>query len=219
MIRWRIGWLVVAVAVALGLASYAAPEPAGKDRPAKPETLPSGRQEGKKEAWQSELPPGWDQLNEEQKQHWTGGLKRAKKAVTEHARRRENAALRAMEMAARKGVPVSDAENMAKTGLDEGLPPQDFEPLGKSVSAWTKQGLRGKDLAAAIHQEVRRRQEERRRMREQKRETKRQERPKGKPDDAGKGKGKSPDAGEAQEQDAGRGAPQGKGRGKGKGKK
>ena len=75
-------------------------------------------------------------------------------------------ATRALEMAARKGVATRDAAAMARAGLDSGLAPEDFEPLGKSVVARVRQGMRGRELAAAIHQEVRARQQHRWEVRE-----------------------------------------------------
>jgi hypothetical protein len=185
----------------------------------------------KKEAWREELPPAWEGWGKAERKEWKKGLARARDSVRKHARARETAALRAVEVAARKGTPVAEAEKMAKVGLDEGLAPADFEPLGQTVSAWTKQGLKGQELADAIHQEVQRRREERRRLHEEKKAQKkaeqRQKKQKGKQKGGHKAEednsgdemvpGEEEDHGKARR--AGKGSPGGKGRGKGKGKK
>lgn len=185
----------------------------------------------KKEAWREELPPGWEGWSKAERKEWKKGLARARNSVREHARARERAALRAMEVAARKGAPVAEAENMAKVGLDEGLPPADFEPLGRTVSEWTRQGLKGQELADAIHQEVQRRREERRRLHEEKKAQKkaeqRQKEQKGRQKGVGEAEeddsddetvpGKEEDRGEGRR--AAKGPSGGKGRGKGKGRK
>jgi len=221
--RRKVGWIA---AIALALALWALPQAgttlAEEGAASESEVTPPGSTKGKKEAWQSETPPGWAGWRQERRAEWRRRLARSRNAVRRHARRREDAAVRALEMAARKGVPLADAEQMARTGIDEGLAPEDFGPLGRTVSAWARQGLHGEELAAAVHQEVRRRQEKRRRLREQKKQEKGKGKgagkaDKGKPDDEdedndkGKGKGKQ----KANEDD---GESPGKGRGKGKGK-
>lgn len=112
-----------------------------------------------KEAHRKQAPPGWDHWSARQREEWKKGLERAKRAVSEHARARERAAVCATEMAARRGVPLADAEQMAKLGLDGGLAPVDFEPLGYTVSDWARQGITGQVLAQRVHQEVQHRRE------------------------------------------------------------
>jgi len=183
-----------------------------------PDDLPAGRDEGEKEAWESEFPPGWEQLSEGQRKEWTRGLKQAKSDVEKHGQARIKAATRALEMAARKGVPTSDAATMAKGGLDEGLAPEDFGPLGKSVTGKVRQGMRGRELAAAIHAEIRLRHQHRRELREQ------AMRKKGilKPTKAQyihrkEGAGEAPKAGEEQEEQGQTRSGGGKGQGNSKG--
>ena len=174
---------------------------------------PPGWKKGKKEGWETELPPGWKKWDGAKRRQWEHGLNRAKSTVRKHAEARLNAALRTLEMAARKGVPLHHAEETAKAGLDRGLGPFDFEPLGKFVVERVKAGVKGQDLAKAIHQETNRRWEERKRLRQKMKELKRQKQL-GKP-----AKAMSLDKG-AEEQEKGRGKhgrprPRGE-RGKGK---
>jgi hypothetical protein len=121
-------------------------------------------------------PAGWENWSAEKQQRWAQRLEGARKRVREHARARERAAVGALEVAAGEGAPLENAEQAAKAGLDEGLAPADFEPLGHSVSQWTKEGLKGQDLAERIHQEIQRRREVRRQLREEKKARKQQQR-------------------------------------------
>lgn len=130
------------------------------------EGRPRGWSKGKKEGWESELPPGWKNWDDAKRQQWKHGLDRAKNAVRRHTEARLNASLRALEMAARKGVPLQEAENMAKTGLERGLGPIDFDLLGKFVVERVRAGVKGKGLSKAIHEELNLRQRERERLRE-----------------------------------------------------
>ena len=126
--------------------------------------------QAKKEHWKTELPPGWKNWDDAKRQQWEDGLNRAKNTVRKHAETRLNAALRALEMSARKGVPVHHAEEMAKAGLEQGVGPFDFEPLGKFVVERVKAGVKGEELARAIHEETNRRRQERERLREEMKE-------------------------------------------------
>jgi hypothetical protein len=110
-------------------------------------------QEGK-EAWQKEEPPGWKQWSDRQKEEWRRGLDHARVAIREHAKVREEAALRGVEMAARKGVPLTEAEEMAVMALDGGLDPADYDALAQSTANSVKEGLKGRDLAHAVQQEI-----------------------------------------------------------------
>lgn len=163
---------------------------------------PSGWKHGDKEGWKSETPPGWENWDEAKRQVWKHGLERAKEAIKKHEHKRLEAALRALEKAARKGVPHAEAQRAVRAGLDEGLGPFDFEPLGKFVAEKHRQGLKGENLAEAIHQETKRRKAER----DEAREKMKAEKGKGK----GKGKGKEKPA----EEDEGEGKGKGKGHGK-----
>ncbi len=142
-------------------------------------------QHGGKEGWEGENPPGWENWDVAKRQTWKHGLERAKDAVKKHEQKRLEASLRALEKAARKGLPLAQAEKVAKAGLDRGLGPFDFEPLGKFVVEKHRQGLKGEELAEAIHQEIKYRQAERAEARKRMKE----EKGLGKPEE-GKGKGK-----------------------------
>lgn len=165
-------------------------------------------------------PAAWDRWNEEQRQRWTRRMERAREAVRRQEQARLNAAINAMEQTAAEGVPLEDAEQMAKTGLDEGLQPDEFENLGQFVKNRVQGGLRGQELADAIHQRIRvrkqQRWEERERQR-QEREMRRQER------SEGRGRAAGDDDDEEDEQEAGRGRgrdrdeERGQGRGRGGG--
>ena len=135
---------------------------------------PPGWKQGKKQGWKTEFPPGWKSWDNAKKQQWKHGLERAKNAVRKQTEARLNAALRALEMAARKGVPLHHAEQMAKAGLEHGVGPFDFEPLGKFVVERVRAGLKGEDLAKTIHQEINARRQERKRLREEMKEKIRQ---------------------------------------------
>ncbi|MBA7676598.1 hypothetical protein ES703_84842 [subsurface metagenome] len=131
---------------------------------------PPGWKQGKKQGWKTELPPGWEKWDDAKRQQWGHGLNRAKDAVRKHAEARLNAALRALEMAARKGVPLHHAEETTKAGLDRGLGPFDFEPLGKFVVERVREGTKGRNLSRAIHEEINRRRQERERLRQKMKE-------------------------------------------------
>jgi hypothetical protein len=126
---------------------------------------PPGWKRGKKQGWETELPPGWKTWDDAKRKQWKHGLDRAKKAVRKHAETRLNASLRALEAAARKGVPLYHAEKMAKAGLDDGLGPFDFEPLGKFVVERVKAGVKGEGLSKVIHEELNRRRQQREMLR------------------------------------------------------
>lgn len=127
----------------------------------------SQAKQANKENWKTKFPPGWKSWDNARKQQWKHGLNRAKNAVRKRTEARLNAALRALEMAARKGVPLHNAEQTANAGLENGLGPFDFEPFGKFVTERVKAGVKGEELAEAIHKEIRRRQQERERLRQQ----------------------------------------------------
>ena len=131
---------------------------------------PPGWKQGKKQGWKTEFPPGWESWDNAKRKQWEHGLNRAKNAIRKRAEARLNAALRALEMAARKGVPLHHAEETAKAGLKQGLGPFDFEPLGKFVVERVKAGVKGEALAKAVHQEINRRRQERERLRLQMKE-------------------------------------------------
>jgi len=141
-------------------------------KPGQPEDPPPGWEKGKKEGWENQFPPGWSNWDKPKRQEWQRGLARAKAAIRKREEARLAAALRALEMAARKGAPISTSEEMVKAGLEHGLGPFDFEPLGKFVVEKVRQGLRGEKLSKAVHEEVRRRQEQHHRRREQAKEKK-----------------------------------------------
>lgn len=122
--------------------------------------------EGKRQGWKTELPPGWENWGDAKRRLWEHGLKRAKEAVRKHAEARLKAALGALEMAARKGVPLHLAEKMAKAGLERGLGPFDFDPLGRFVVEKVKVGVKGEELSKLILEELNRRQKERQRLHE-----------------------------------------------------
>lgn len=168
---------------------------------------------GQKEGWENEHPPGWGKWDEAKKQSWKQGLKRAKDAVKKHEEKKLKAAQRALEKAARKGLPVEQAEKMVKSGLDQGLGADDFGPLGKFVTEKHQQGLKGEDLAEAIHQEVKHRQAERVKARERMKAEKGIGKEKAK-----KGQGEDKDKAKEEEEDKEEGKGKGNGKGKDKGK-
>jgi len=161
--KWSAGAVLTGAIMAAwaGMAGAADGRPEGPTTPPAPKSKPAP-------------PPGWDHWTERQRQEWTRRLEQARQRVRERARARERAALMAMEQAARRGAPITDAEQMAIAGLDEGLDPADFEPLGRAVSEWARSGLTGQKLAEAIHQEIQRRREARKRALELKKTTKQQ---------------------------------------------
>jgi len=130
----------------------------------------AGGQEGRKQDLKTEFPPGWEQWDSVKRQQWQRGLSRAKNAVRKYARARLDAALHALETAARQGVALDDAENMAMAGFDGGLEPLDFESLGEFVVEKVKGGLKGRELAEAIHEEISRRQQQKRKLHEESKE-------------------------------------------------
>ena len=136
------------------------------------------------EGWEEENPPDWKNWDVAKRQTWKHGLEQAKDAVKKHEQKRLEASLRALEKAAREGLPLAHAEEMAKAGLECGLGPFDFEPLGKFVVEKHRQGLKGEELAETIHQEIKHRQAER----EEARKRMKEEKGLGKPEE-GKGKG------------------------------
>jgi hypothetical protein len=113
------------------------------------------------------LPPQWNRWTERERNEWQSGLAKAREAVRIHARRREGAAVRACESAARRGVGFDDAVGVAAIALDEGLDVEDFEPLGEAVAQWAHQGLRGEALAETVRAQVRLRKQHREQMRRQ----------------------------------------------------
>ena len=163
--------LIVTAALAIALpACFVVVQSFGKDgKP--PKAANQGK--GKKVGQETELPPGWKNWDEAKRQQWRRSLELAKSAVRKDTESRLAAALRALERVARKGVPISSAAEMAKAGIEHGLGPFDFEPMGKFVVEKVRQGLRGKDLSNEIRKEVVRRQEERKRLREKMKEDKR----------------------------------------------
>jgi len=199
-------WVVVAAALlALGLSVL----PAAANEQ-KAETAPALEAPKAKER---PRPAAWDRWGETKRQQWTRRMERAREAVRKHEQARLNAAVSAMEQTAAEGVPVEEAEQMAKTGLDEGLQPEEFGNLGKFVKSRVQQGLRGQQLADAIHQQIKlrhqQRWEERERKRQQ-RELRKKERSESRTTDRGAD-------GEEDEQGQGRGRGGSGGGGRGRG--
>lgn len=106
-------------------------------------------------------PPGWKTWDAAKQRDWEHGLERAKNAIKRHGQEKVESALRPLDVMARKGVPLEDAQNAAITLLDRGAVLSDFEPLGKFVVAKNQQGLKGKDLIEAVTQEIKRLKAER----------------------------------------------------------
>ncbi len=127
------------------------------------------------EAEERPRPAAWDRWSEERRRQWTERMDRAREAVRKREQTRLNAAVMAMERAAAEGVPIDQAERMAVTGLDEGLPPEEFDNLGRFVRNRVQQGLRGEALADAIHEQIRQRQQQRWQEREDRRPQRPQE--------------------------------------------
>ncbi len=136
------------------------------------EGIGKGKQgkQANKENWKTELPPGWKKWDNTKRQQWEQGLNQAKDTIRKRTEARLNAALRTLEITARKGVPLDHAEQTANAGLDNGLGPFDFEPFGKFVIERVRAGLKGEYLAKVIHEEVSRRQMERQRLRQHKKQ-------------------------------------------------
>jgi len=201
--------LVIGITVGLVLVSWL-----GFSQPAE---RPSGWDKGDKEGWKSETPPGWENWDEAKRKDWQECLSRATEAIEQHEKARLKAALVVLEKAARKGVSLELAQNTVKEGLDQGLGPSDFEPLGKFVLTKHQEGLKGEELAEAIHQEVKDRQAEREKDRARMKQNKGIDQP-----EKGKGKGKDRPEGVDEEKGKGKDKPEqddeGKGKGKGKGK-
>jgi hypothetical protein len=153
-------------------------------------------------------PAGSDKANSSRQ------LREAKARVRAKIQARLDAALQAMEQSHKQGTPVEAAEEMASSGLQQGLDAKDFEPLGKFVASQHAGGLKGKELSGAIRSEVHRRQAARKQDRLTKKE--------GKGKDLEKGKGKNQDKvkpKDTQDKIKGQGKGQSKGKGKGKDKK
>jgi hypothetical protein len=155
MVRRHVGWVVGVVVLLLAGAAWLSSgivfAQAAKGAAAAPTVLGP-----KQEAWQKEEPPGWKQWSDKQKDEWGKAVDHARNSIRAHEKAREEAALRGMEIAARKGVPVTDAQEMARMALDGGLDPADYDALAQSTANSAKQGLRGNDLAAAVQREIQR---------------------------------------------------------------
>jgi hypothetical protein len=161
-------------------------------------------------------PAGSDKANSSRQ------LREAKARVRAKIQARLDAALQAMEQSHKQGTPVEAAEEMASSGLQQGLDAKDFEPLGKFVASQHAGGLKGKELSGAIRSEVQRRQAARKQDRLTKKEGKGKGKDKGKDKDLEKGKGKNQDKvkpKDTQDKIKGQGKGQSKGKGKGKDKK
>jgi hypothetical protein len=81
-------------------------------------------------------------------------LESAKKRLKERCEKRLKAATKAMEKAVKSGMEVEYAEMAMAQGLDNGLNAEDFDPLGQQVKELLDEGLKGKELANAIHEEI-----------------------------------------------------------------
>lgn len=207
-------WLIWAGVIGLGLALAVCPRAAGaaaqgEGGAAKGAT--GAARESAGDALQRQHPPGWATWSKAQQAQWSNSLDAAREKVRTRARMRERAALGAMETAARRGVSVSDAAQMATAGLDEGLDAEDFEPLGRAVSQWTHEGKRGNDLAAAVHEAIQRRKQHRRMVRAQEEKQKAL----GRGAQRGRGTNENMEAEEEGEGEAGAAKPAAAGKGRG----
>lgn len=153
MVRRRIG-LIVGMALLLGVAGWFVIN--GLAQAAQQTEGASKAPAAKEEAWQKEDPPGWEKWTDRRKEEWKTSLEHAKDALREDVRVREQAMLRGAEMAARKGVPVTAAESMAKMALDNGLAPADYDDLAQAAAASVKEGTKGRELTDAIQHEIER---------------------------------------------------------------
>ena len=151
MARRRIG-LAVGMAACFALVGWFALS--GLARAAQPAEGASKAPAPKVESWQKEDPPGWEQWNDKRREQWSTSMEHARDAIREHVKVHEQAALRGAEMAARKGVPVSDSEAMARAALDAGLDTSDYDDLAKSAGDSYRQGLKGKALTGAVQTEI-----------------------------------------------------------------
>ena len=88
-------------------------------------------------------------------------LDAAKERIKKHGaeEKRTEAAIKALETMINYGVEIKTAQTAVIKGLDSGLAPDDFPPLGEYAGELHDAGLTGKDLTDAINAEIKRRQE------------------------------------------------------------
>ena len=184
-------WVVALTIVSVLLASTAAiAQSKGKGRGEKPAGWLKGEKEGWKggampPGLAKSGPPGWAKWSDEKKTEWQHKLREAKEKVRRKAKKAKGfskaspeRALLSLEMAARAGVPIKHAGDLVEKAMEKGIRGRgietatramaygvgkeiDFDRLGKFVRKKLDQGLRGDDLAMAIHKEIERRHEER----------------------------------------------------------
>jgi hypothetical protein len=198
MRKGLLAFALVGVAMAVSVSLSAAAVPAEGPGPA------AGAEVGAT----AEHPPQWNRWTEQERNRWRHGMDAARESVRAHARRREQAAVRACEAAACAGAPFDDAVSAAKIGLDEGLDVEDFNPLGQAVAQWAHQGLNGQALAETVRSQVRARKQHREQQR-----LRRQAGAEGMGQRGGQGQGMGQGGGQGQ--GMGQGGGQGRGRGGG----
>lgn len=100
------------------------------------------------------LPEGFDGWDGATQRAWTKGVDAATKELKKEAAKRLNAAARALRESAAAGVDAQEAKKAVLEGMDAGFNAEEFKNLGQWVKAQRRSGLKGKELAGAIHGEL-----------------------------------------------------------------
>jgi hypothetical protein len=110
--------------------------------------VPAGFEQGNKEGWQDQFPPGWDQKSDADKEKWKEAVKQGREKVAKAAKDKglsddeANAAADDFEKAARQGVDPADGEAIVKEKIGKGKKGKD---LADDVAAEVEGKLKGKD--------------------------------------------------------------------------
>lgn len=149
---------------------------------------PPGWSKGKKTGWGDEgappgqikklYPPGSEGWDEKKKEEYDKGLEDAKARVRERVRQRsgattedEQSAVRSVEEASRRGVPVKRIETTVKKAMERGMKSEEIEKvtramtygsdknvdygkLGSFVDKGIEEGKDGDELATSIYKKI-----------------------------------------------------------------
>lgn len=107
-----------------------------------------------------EYPLDFDKWDDVAKKAWEKGVEAATDELKEEAAKRLEAAAKALRGASAAGVDPAEAKKIVVEGMDAGFTTDDYKNLGQWVKAKHKEGLKGKALSDAIHDELGKRKAE-----------------------------------------------------------
>jgi len=125
------------------------------------EEPPAGWGKGKKEGWESDVPPGWENWDEASKSKWQEDVKQAKEKMRARSKKgkklskaKMDSACVALEEGAKAGIPVEEVNRVVEKGLDRGLHGSEIQAATRAMARGARQGIETAPMADFVQQKL-----------------------------------------------------------------